>query len=61
MTGEQKDKYIELLEAFMRAVQAEGRGRAGGWTMAELKALQAIQDFEDTLPCNWLEGESHVR
>jgi hypothetical protein len=57
MTEEQKDKYVELLEAFMDAVRAERRRRAGGWTMAELKALQSIQDFEDTLPCNQLEGE----
>ena len=48
MTPEQKDKYISLLEDFKSAIVRNNRG----WHLDELAALRAIEEFENTLPCN---------
>jgi len=48
MTPDQKDTYIELLENFKNVIVKNNRG----WRMNELAAIKAIEEFEDSLPCN---------
>ncbi len=48
MTPEQKDTYIELLENFKNIIVKNNRG----WRMDELGAIKAIEEFENSLPCN---------